>query len=732
MIQSSSRRKTLPSYFYTLSLRHPSSSSTLISSSDSLSSSGSSSSSIGTNSTLIPSEQDEDEEYEDEEIYVPHLHNRLKQQPKQAILTTLDDFKIIITNSTASDVLVGHENYQQDQLIGKQVIMDLIDPSYQNRLNSIIVKQRKTVMQKSNDSINADDGTVIICGDIIPIIKLDGTKSSTSLWLKEKKNEAGVSVFIWIFEAVYESTVTLQVNEKAVICSVLDEDGLKDLYGYDAADILNAPLTKLIPLLSLVNWKDDIRQLRFFGSETIKGARFPIIVRLLNNDSTVQITSIPVISGLVNVRRDGVIEGCDQSFIKYLFGYCQDELVLQKNVADLLPQFPTLFHNLKRDDLLQQGFVINNAICRKLVDQFNFDSDRSRLLTLMPNNQPLPLLIGLHRDGSPFEIQLQLKLMEEKESYALWISFDRELTFKRYGHQHLISFSRLPNQLFTPTKRKTKNETLYSAQKLNAVRIEDYVILSELGQGAYGLVKIATKKDDPEQKKVVIKYVIKSRILVECWTRDQVLGNIPTEIHILHTLKKIPHKNISDMLDYFEDDDHYYIVMEYHETMDLFDYIEYNERVDESNVRKIFKQLALAVQHLHDHRIVHRDIKDENVVLDKELNVQLIDFGSAAYLKHCKKYENFVGTLDYAAPEILKGQTYSGKPQDVWALGILLFTLIYRENPFYDIDEIMSRELRIPFVLSNDSVDLIRKMLERDVEKRIDIHKVLVHPWLKN
>lgn len=91
-----------------------------------------------------------------------------------------------------------------------------------------------------------------------------------------------------------------------------------------------------------------------------------------------------------------------------------------------------------------------------------------------------------------------------------------------------------------------------------------------------------------------------------------------------------------------------------------------------------------------------------------------------------------MGTLDYAAPEILQGQTYSGKPQDVWALGILLFTLIYRENPFYDIDEIMSRELRIPFVLSNDSVDLIRKMLERDVEKRIDIHKVLAHPWLKN
>ncbi|CEI94700.1 Putative CAMK/CAMKL/PASK protein kinase [Rhizopus microsporus] len=170
--------------------------------------------------------------------------------------------------------------------------------------------------------------------------------------------------------------------------------------------------------------------------------------------------------------------------------------------------------------------------------------------------------------------------------------------------------------------------------------------------------------------------------------------------------------------------------MEFRETMDLFDYIEYNEQINEDNIRKIFKQIALGVKHLHDHRIVHRDIKDENVVVDKDLNVQIVDFGSAAYVKQGRKYETFVGTLDYAAPEILRGQTYSGKPQDVWALGILLFTLIYRENPFYDIDEIMSQELRIPFVLSKGSVDLICKMLERDVEKRIDIQAVLDHPWL--
>jgi serine/threonine protein kinase len=154
-------------------------------------------------------------------------------------------------------------------------------------------------------------------------------------------------------------------------------------------------------------------------------------------------------------------------------------------------------------------------------------------------------------------------------------------------------------------------------------------------------------------------------------------------------------------VDYFEDNDYYYIVMGLHGAgMDLFDYIEYKEQIEEDEIRNMFRQVAEGVCHLHDNKIVHRDIKDENVVLDDAGGLRLIDFGSAAYLKNGRKYETFVGTLDYAAPEVLKGQTYSGKPQDVWALGILLFTLVYRENPFYDIDEIMSRELRVPFVLS--------------------------------
>lgn len=84
---------------------------------------------------------------------------------------------------------------------------------------------------------------------------------------------------------------------------------------------------------------------------------------------------------------------------------------------------------------------------------------------------------------------------------------------------------------------------------------------------------------------------------------------------------------------------------------------------------------------------------------------------------------------DYAAPEVLQGRPYRGKEQDVWALGILLYTIVYKENPFYSIDEIMDRELRIPWILSEQNIDLIKSMLERDVDQRLTITQVMEHPW---
>ncbi|KAL5050467.1 hypothetical protein BDW71DRAFT_194797 [Aspergillus fruticulosus] len=264
--------------------------------------------------------------------------------------------------------------------------------------------------------------------------------------------------------------------------------------------------------------------------------------------------------------------------------------------------------------------------------------------------------------------------------------------------------------------------------------ISDYVILEEMGQGAYGEVKLARLKKVPT-KKVVLKYVTKKRILVDTWTRDRRLGTVPLEIHVLDYLRRdgLKHPNIVEMEGFFEDDINYYIEMLPHGLpgMDLFDYIELKTNMDEQECRNIFEQVVSAIHHLHTKAlVVHRDIKDENVILDGEGRIKLIDFGSAAYIKN-GPFDVFVGTIDYAAPEVLQGKSYRGKEQDIWALGILLYTIVYKENPFYNIDEILDHPLRVPFIpFSEDCIDLIRRMLDRDVDNRLTIGEVMEHPWM--
>ncbi|EER26240.1 kinase domain containing protein [Coccidioides posadasii C735 delta SOWgp] len=278
--------------------------------------------------------------------------------------------------------------------------------------------------------------------------------------------------------------------------------------------------------------------------------------------------------------------------------------------------------------------------------------------------------------------------------------------------------------------------------KLSSLRVEppkkrtisDYAILEDLGSGAYGQVKLARCKWNPP-KKMVLKYVTKKRILVDTWTRDRRLGTVPLEIHVLDYLRRDDrkHPNIVEMEGFFEDDINYYIEMTPHgfPGMDLFDYVELRTHMDEAECRNIFSQVVSAVHHLHTKAfVVHRDIKDENVVLDGERQVKLIDFGSAAYIKN-GPFDVFVGTIDYAAPEVLQGRSYRGKEQDVWALGILLYTIIYKENPFYNVNEIMDHPLRIPFLpFTDDCIDLIRGMLNRNVDERLTITQVMEHQWM--
>jgi protein-serine/threonine kinase len=209
--------------------------------------------------------------------------------------------------------------------------------------------------------------------------------------------------------------------------------------------------------------------------------------------------------------------------------------------------------------------------------------------------------------------------------------------------------AKLTGREIVPVKEEEEPKSIPEVvEPVQKKTIDDFVILEEMGQGAYGQVKLARYKKNGNRK-MVLKYVTKRRILVDTWTRDRRLGTVPLEIHVLDYLRRdgLKHPNIVEMADFFEDDVNYYIEMIPHGLpgMDLFDYIELRVNMEENECRSIFVQVAKAINHLHTKAlVVHRDIKDENVVLDGEGNIKLIDFGSAAYIKN-GPFDVFVGTI---------------------------------------------------------------------------------------
>lgn len=299
---------------------------------------------------------------------------------------------------------------------------------------------------------------------------------------------------------------------------------------------------------------------------------------------------------------------------------------------------------------------------------------------------------------------------------------------KQFSELELL---KIENESINEIKSKSKLWPKEVGLKRREKKLSDFLILKNMGEGAYGKVVQARHKDDPFYK-LIIKCIVKERILVDTWVRDRKLGTIPSEIQIMDTLNHNPHPNIMRIVDFFEDSKYYYLETPQHGDppgIDLFDLIELQTSMNELECKFIFRQIVQAVHHLHQNGIIHRDIKDENIIIDNQGIIKLIDFGSASYVKN-GPFDVFVGTIDYASPEVLNGKPYEGKPQDVWAMGVLLYTLIYKENPFYNVDEIMEGELRFPFVTSDECIALIEKILDRDIRKRPTMKEILEDPWL--
>lgn len=172
---------------------------------------------------------------------------------------------------------------------------------------------------------------------------------------------------------------------------------------------------------------------------------------------------------------------------------------------------------------------------------------------------------------------------------------------------------------------------------------------------------------------------------------------------------------------------------------DLFECIEQSEqkRLSEAQARHVFAQVVDAVHYLDSLGIVHRDIKDENVVIDQNLKIKLIDFGSATIADPNlppPDYEQFYGTAAYASSEILLKKKYKAAPAEVWTLGVLLSYLLAGVSPFPTVRDAVEGRIFLSDSLglrpSDCAMDLIRRCLDVDPERRIRIGEIRTHPWL--
>ncbi|XP_034186744.2 nuak family kinase 1 isoform X1 [Osmia lignaria lignaria] len=250
-------------------------------------------------------------------------------------------------------------------------------------------------------------------------------------------------------------------------------------------------------------------------------------------------------------------------------------------------------------------------------------------------------------------------------------------------------------------------------------------IIKKLGQGTYGKVQLGINKETGQE--VAIKTIKKCKIETEA---D--LIRIRREIQIMSSVQ---HPNIIHIYEVFENREKMVLVMEYAAGGELYDYLSERKKLTEQEARRIFRQIATAVFYCHKHKICHRDLKLENILLDQVGNAKIADFGLSNVFDEQRLLNTFCGSPLYASPEIVKGTPYHGPEVDCWSLGVLLYTLVYGAMPFDGsnfkrlVKQISQSDYYEPKKPSPAS-PLIKDMLTVRRCKRADIEKICTHWWV--
>mmetsp|Transcript_38741 Transcript_38741/g.72671 ORF Transcript_38741/g.72671 Transcript_38741/m.72671 type:complete len:536 (-) Transcript_38741:173-1780(-) len=260
---------------------------------------------------------------------------------------------------------------------------------------------------------------------------------------------------------------------------------------------------------------------------------------------------------------------------------------------------------------------------------------------------------------------------------------------------------------------------------------QHYSIDEAIGEGAFGLVSVASNKTTGSRR--AVKKMVKANA--------KSVMNFKKEIQIM---KLMDHPGIVKLYETFEDQKNIFLVMEVCEGGELFDKIMQEKSFTERQAAILMQQAIRAVRHMHEHRVCHRDLKPENFLfLNKdpiETNVlKIIDFGLSARFQHGKFLQTKAGTPYYVAPEVLTGR-YT-QAVDLWSCGVIMYVLLCGKPPFYgrNDDEVLKQVVRanVQFrsrdwkKVSGGAEQLIRNLLKKDPQARYTAEQALNDEWIK-
>ena len=261
--------------------------------------------------------------------------------------------------------------------------------------------------------------------------------------------------------------------------------------------------------------------------------------------------------------------------------------------------------------------------------------------------------------------------------------------------------------------------------------VGSYILDKTLGMGATGKVKLA--RHSRTGMKVGVKIIRKDLF----YDKPSLRIKVQREISVM---KLMFHPHVIKIFDVLEDSRYLFLIIEYACRGELFNFLVEKRRINNKEALCFFQQLINGLEYCHKHRICHRDLKLENILLDIDYNVKIADFGMASLSIPNTMLKTFCGSPHYASPEVVSNEPYDGIKADIWSCGIILYALLTGKLPFDEENENIRRlfnkirfePAKIPKTISIDCRELIRSLLTIDPEKRITIEKIKNNPWFKS